>query len=264
MSSKKDFKGRGVLDTLLFTLESKDLAHKSRITYHESPRCQEWPQPPNFQSGTFNVFKVWLRGQGDLDTLQFMLESWNLEHKSSITYNDPIFQVSCQKPSMSYKYVLRGQGVLDTLLFMPESWDLAHKSSITYHGDPRCQEWLHPTSILSGTFNVLQVWLWGRGLLHTSIHARELKLCTQVKNHIAWQSMMPRMTPSSKSPVMHLQIPPSIISRMWVSWADIWHRSQESHIIMIHDAKFEMLLRMDRKPSGEGHVGLWYSSAQND
>ena len=36
------------------------------------------------------------------------------------------------------------------------------------------------------------------GPWHTSIHARELKFGTQVKNHISWRSMMSRMSPSSK------------------------------------------------------------------
>ena len=31
---------------------------------------------------------------------------------------DPVFQVSCQEPSMSFKYPHQGQGVLDTLLIM--------------------------------------------------------------------------------------------------------------------------------------------------
>jgi hypothetical protein len=80
--------GRGVLGTLLFMLESWNLAHKSRITYIDDPWCQEWPNPPSIQSGTINILKVWLRGQGVLDILLFMLESWNLSQKSRITFHD--------------------------------------------------------------------------------------------------------------------------------------------------------------------------------
>ena len=36
-SSKYGLQGLGVLDTLLFMLESGKLAHKSRITYHDNP-----------------------------------------------------------------------------------------------------------------------------------------------------------------------------------------------------------------------------------
>ena len=62
-------------------------------------------------------------------------------------------------------------------------------------------------------------WLWGqRGSWHTSIHSRELKFGTQVKNHILWQSMMSRMTPSSKYPVRNHQRPSSMTSRTGGSW----------------------------------------------
>jgi len=81
-------RGWGVLDPLLFMLENWKLAHKSRITYNDDPWCQEWPHPPSIQSGTINILQVWLQGRGVLDTLLFMLESWNLAHKSSITYHD--------------------------------------------------------------------------------------------------------------------------------------------------------------------------------
>ena len=56
------------------------------------------------------------------------------------------------------------------------------------------------------------------GSSHTSIHARELKFGTQVKNHISWWSMMSRMTPSSKYPVRNHQCPPSMTSRTRCSW----------------------------------------------
>ena len=48
----------GVPDTLLFMLESRNLAHKSWITYCDYPWCQEWPHPPSIQSGTINILQV--------------------------------------------------------------------------------------------------------------------------------------------------------------------------------------------------------------
>ena len=134
-----------------------------RISYQDDLWGWRWLHPPSLQSGTINVLQVWL---------------W-------------------------------GQGVLDTLLFMLESWNLAHNSRITYHDDPWCQEWPHPPSLKSGTINILQVWsLRMGGSWYTSNHVRELKLGTQVKNHISWWSMMSRITPSSKTPVKNHQCPP--------------------------------------------------------
>ena len=97
---------------------------------------------------------------------------------------------------------------------MLENWNLVHKSRISYQDNPWRQGWPHPPGLQSGTFSVLQVWLWGwGGYWGTSKHARELKFGRQVKNHILWQSMMSRMTPSSKSPVRNLQRPSSLILR---------------------------------------------------
>ena len=53
---------------------------------------------------------------------------------------------------------------------------------------------------------------------HTSIYARELKFGTQVNNYILWQSMMSRMTPSSKYPVRNHQCPASMTLRTGGSW----------------------------------------------
>ena len=124
----------GVPDTLLFMLESRNLAHKSWITYCDYPWCQEWPHPPSIQSGTINVLQVWLWGWGVLDTLLFMLESWNLAHKSRITYHgDPWCQERPHLPSIQWGTInvfqvwTWGWGVLDPLLIMLESWNLEHK-----------------------------------------------------------------------------------------------------------------------------------------
>ena len=132
--------------------------------------------PLSTWSGTLNVLQVWTSRTGVINT--------------------------------SSKY---GWGVLDILLFMLESWNLAHMSRITYHDNPWGQERPHPPSLQSGAINIFKV-LTSRivGSWHTSIHARELKFGTQVKNHISWWSMMSRMIPSSKSPVRNYQHPPSM------------------------------------------------------
>jgi len=138
-SSKYDFEDGGVLDTLLFMLECWNLAHKSKITYHDDPLCQEWLHPPSIQSGTFSVLQVWLRGWRVLDTLPSMLESWNLAYKSRNTYHDdPWRQEWPHPPSIQsgtfnvLQVWLSGWGVLDSLLIMLESWNLVHMSRITY------------------------------------------------------------------------------------------------------------------------------------
>ena len=48
-----------VLGTLLIMLESWNLAHMPRITYHDDPWCQGRPHPPSPQSGTINILQVW-------------------------------------------------------------------------------------------------------------------------------------------------------------------------------------------------------------
>ena len=84
--------------------------------------------------------------------------------KFDIKY-DQILQNSSQEPSTSSKYWLHKCGSLDTLIIMIESWNLAHKSRIKYHGNMWCKEWPHPSSIQSGTCNILQVWLQGCGVI---------------------------------------------------------------------------------------------------
>ena len=164
MSSKYGLWVREVPDTLLIMLETWNLAHKSRITYHEDSWCQGWPHPPSIQSGTITVLQVWTSRTGIHEVLIIMLESWNL----------------------------------------------AHKSRITKHDNPWCQGWPFPPSLQSGTINILQVWTSRFGKVLDKHHARELKFGTLVKNHISWQSIMSRMTPSSKSPVRNRQHPSSM------------------------------------------------------
>ena len=105
--------------------------------------CQIWYQirsnPPKIKSGTINVLQEWLRGWGVLDKLLFMLERWDLVHKSIITYHD---NPRCQKlphpPSIqsgTFKVLqvwLPGRRVLNSLLIKLESWNLVHMSRITY------------------------------------------------------------------------------------------------------------------------------------
>ena len=78
--------------------------------------------------------KYWLQGQGLLDTLPIILESWNL-HSSQDSHimmicdikDDLLPQVPGQEPSTSSKYGLRGWWVLDTLPIILESWNSAHE-----------------------------------------------------------------------------------------------------------------------------------------
>ena len=100
-SSKYDFKDRGVLDIHLFMLESWNLGHKSRIIYNDNPWYQQCPHHPSILSGTFNVLQVWLWGWGVIDTLIFMLESWNLAYKSRFTYHDNPWCKEWPHPSRS-------------------------------------------------------------------------------------------------------------------------------------------------------------------
>ena len=139
-SSKYRLKGHEVLDRLLIMLESWNLAHRSRITYHDYPWCQEWPHPPCIQSGTINVLQVWLRGRGAPwhPSFHARAEIWHTSRESHImtihdVKNDSILQVSQSGTFNVLQVWLRGRGVLDTLLFMLESWNLAHNSRIPYH-----------------------------------------------------------------------------------------------------------------------------------
>ena len=146
-------------------LESWNLAHKSRITYHDNPLCQELPHPPSIQSGTLNVLHVWTSRTGG---------SWHTYiHARELKFGTQVmnhisWQSMMSRMNPSSKYPFRN-----------------HQP---------------PPSMTSRK----------RGSWHTSIHARDLKFGTQVKNHMSWQSMMSRMTPSSKYPVRNPQHPPSM------------------------------------------------------
>ena len=85
----------------------------------------------------FVILQVWLRGWGVLDALLKMLESWNLVHKSRITYQDDPYCIwwphppRLQSVTLSILQVwLRGQEVLEAHLNMLESWNLVQKSRI--------------------------------------------------------------------------------------------------------------------------------------
>ena len=110
---------RGALEALLNMLESKKLVHKVRITYQDYPWCQGWPHPPRFQSGTFNILKVWLQGQGGHGALLNMQESkiWYTSQESYIgmihdVKDVPIPQDSSQEPSAFSKYDFKDGGFL--------------------------------------------------------------------------------------------------------------------------------------------------------
>ena len=87
---------------------------------------------------------------------------------------------------------------------------------------------------------------------HTSIHAREMKFGTQVKNHISWRSMMSRMTSSSKYPVRNHQHPSSMdfedgrfLTHFQSCYrAEIWHTSQESYFMTMYDVKNNPILQV--------------------
>ena len=103
------------------------------------------------------------------------------------------------------------------------------------------------------------------GSWHTYIQARELKFCTQVKNHISWPSMTSRWTLSSKSLVRNHHRPPSLdIEDGWVleellimleSW-NLAHKSRYSY----HDHPWmnEPILQVSsQEPSPSSKYGLW-------
>ena len=94
------------------------------------------------------------------------------------TKDDSIIQNSSQELSMSSMY----DCVLTALIIMLVSWKFEYNSGMTKHVDSWCQIWYqrqsNPSKLLSGTINILQVWLcsWW-----TSIHARKLKIGIQLK-----------------------------------------------------------------------------------
>ena len=118
---------------------------------------------------------------------------WVLMSKKTPSSETPVRNIQCP-PSMTLR-----MGVLDTHLFILESWNLAHKSRIIYQDDLWCQGWPHPPRFLSGTINILQVWLRGWGVLGQLIFMQ--KFGTQVKKHISCWFLMPRKTPFSDSPI---------------------------------------------------------------
>ena len=140
-------------------LESWNLVHRSRIEYHDDPWCQEWPHPPSLQSGTFSVIQVWLRGRGVLEALLIMLESWNLVHKSRITYHDnPWCQEWPSPPSFQ-------SGTFNVLQVPNGASRLNHDGSLSnfqdifliiYQHDLWWKDDPHPPSLQSGTVSILK------------------------------------------------------------------------------------------------------------
>ena len=159
-----DFEDR-VIDTHLIKLESRNLAHKSRITYHENPWCQEWPHPPSIQSGTLNILQVWtLRTGGSWHTSNQARElKFGTQVKNHISWLSMMSRMSGTINILQVHH--GGCGVPDTLCFMVECLNLAHIMIITYQDDLWNQGWLHPPSPQSGTINILQVHHGGWGVL---------------------------------------------------------------------------------------------------
>ena len=126
-----------------------------------------------------------------------MLESPKLTQNSWITYNcDPWHQKWPHPPSIHsatinfLKEWLQRQGVIGTLSFRLKYWELAHKSRITDKCDPWCQEWPTPPNIVRSHLPLSSVTSSIGCSWYNSIHARELKICTQLKNIIwSWSYM---------------------------------------------------------------------------
>ena len=67
--------------------ETQNFQGKCLVVSQEGSWSQGWPWPQSTWSGTINILQVWLQGWGVSYKLTSMLESWNLAHKSRITYN---------------------------------------------------------------------------------------------------------------------------------------------------------------------------------
>ena len=141
----------------------------------------------------------------------FRITSWGSPKMIHDVRNDPILHVSSQEPSTSTKYGLQGRGVLDTLLIKLETWNLAHKLRITYHEDPWCQESPHPSKYPVRNYKrPSSMTSRTGGSWHTFIHARVLRIGTQVRSHISWWYMVSRMTLSSRYLIRNHQHPQGI------------------------------------------------------
>ena len=155
-----------------------------------------------------------------------MLESWNLAHKSSITYHDDSWCLQWPPPPSIQS------GTINVLHLRTS------RIGCTWHTSIHARElkfgtqvenhilWCSMMSRITPSFKYPvrihqhppSMTLRTEGSWHTSFHARKLKFVTQVNNHIYWPSMMSRMTPSSKHPVRNHQRPPNMTLRMGGSW----------------------------------------------
>ena len=103
-SSKYDFKEEFFFQQS-YSCKRAEFWHTSQelhiLTIHD---VKKWSYPPGIKSGTINILQVKQRGWGVLDTLLFMVENWDLAHKSRITY---INDTGCQKTILFSKYPVR-------------------------------------------------------------------------------------------------------------------------------------------------------------
>ena len=99
--------------------------------------------------------------------------------------DDPVLQVSGQEPSTSSEYSHEGPPILDTLLIKISTWNLQGIFLWAKQSHPWHQGWPCPPSILSGTFNVLQVPPWRTPQFwHTSNKDLKLRVSSFGSNQI--------------------------------------------------------------------------------
>ena len=149
VSSKYDFEDRGVLEALLIMLESWNLVHKSRITYHDDPW---WQMILGIY--VYKFFRISFQGYSKM--IQCIKD-------------DPILEVSSQEPSMSLQvWTLMTGGSWHTSNYAREpKFGTQANNHIAWHTMTTRMRWPHPPNLQSGTFYVLQVWLGGQWLLNT-------------------------------------------------------------------------------------------------
>ena len=90
----------------LIMLESWNLAQRQRITYHDDIWCQGCSHPPRLQSGTINIFLVWLGGLGVLDSRIFMLFGTQVKNNISRWFMMSSMTSSSKTPVRNHQHPL--------------------------------------------------------------------------------------------------------------------------------------------------------------
>ena len=153
--------------------------------------CEEWPNPQSPQSGTFIVLKVWLRGWGSWYTsihareLKFNIQVKNhMQWRSMMSRMTPSTKNPVRNHQHSPSIILRMGGSWHNYIHARELkfgtqvknhiswWSMMWRMTLSSKYPVKNHQ--HPPSMTSRT----------GGSSHTSIHAREMKFGTQVKNHI--------------------------------------------------------------------------------